>query len=95
MQRHHSLRLGLQPLLRWAGLRQVHFHSLRRFASAMILEGAHVTEVAGILGHPSPQTTLQVYLHWFESVQTSSAAMTNMGANILGGKERKQQAVGG
>jgi len=61
----------------------------------MILEGAHVTEVAGILGHPSPQTTLQVYLHWFESVQTSSAAMTNMGANILGGKERKQQAVGG
>ncbi|MCZ6624945.1 MAG: tyrosine-type recombinase/integrase, partial [Deltaproteobacteria bacterium] len=94
MRRHHSLRVGLHPLLRRAGLRQVHFHSLRHsFASAMILAGSPITEVAGVLGHSSPQTTLSIYSHWFQSVQTSS--VSKLAANILEGEEEKRQVSGG
>ena len=94
MQRHHSLRVGLHPLLRRAGLRQVHFHSLRHsFASAMILAGSPITEVAGVLGHSSPQTTLSIYSHWFRSVQTSS--ISKLASGILGGEEKKRQIQSG
>jgi len=93
MQRHHSLRVGLYPLLRRAGLRQVHFHRLRHsFASALILSGAPITEVAAVLGHSSPQTTLQVYSHWFRSVQTKS--VSKVGDIIMGGEREKRRAAG-
>lgn len=48
-------------------------HLLRHtFASAMIFMGAPVTETARVLGHSSPKVTLDVYAHWFESMQTDA-----------------------
>jgi integrase len=55
--------------------RQVPLHSLRHtFASALIMQGAPVTEVAKILGHASPATTLKCYAHWFDGLQSDAVA---------------------
>ena len=48
-------------------------HSLRHsFASILIAAGTPITEVQGLLGHSSAQTTLKVYSHWFRTLKTSS-----------------------
>ena len=73
MHRSRALRYGLWPALRRAGLRRVHMHSLRHsFASALVMAGAPVTEVQGLLGHSSPAVTLKVYSHWFRNIETDS-----------------------
>jgi integrase len=64
---------GLLPALKKAKLPHVTIHSLRHsFASALIMQGAPVTEVASLLGHSSPTVTLNVYSHWFQRVRTTS-----------------------
>jgi len=83
IQRHHTLRCGLHPLLRRAGLRTVDMHSLRHsFASMLIMNGAPVTEVSALLGHSNATTTLDIYSHWFKDVQTG--AVNNMARNLYG-----------
>jgi integrase len=73
IRRSNALRYGLWPALRRAGLRRVNMHSLRHsFASALIMNGAPVTEVQAKLGHSSPKVTLDVYAHWFDDVETDS-----------------------
>ena len=90
IQRHHTLRCGLHPLLRRAGLRQVNMHSLRHsFASMLIMDGAHVTEVSALMGHSNPTTTLSIYSHWFKDVQTGAVA--NLARSLM---NRKLQNVG-
>ncbi len=43
----------------------MHPHLLRHtFASALLLAGRPVTEVAYLLGHATAATTLSVYAHW-------------------------------
>ena len=50
-------------------------HSLRHtFASALIMQGHPVTQVAHLLGHSSPTITLSVYSHWFTDVKTDAMA---------------------
>ena len=67
IRRSNALRCGLWAALRRAGLRRVNMHSLRHsFASALIINGASVTEVQVLLGHASPAITLRIYSHWFK-----------------------------
>jgi integrase len=83
IRRSNALRYGLWAALRRAGLRQVNMHSLRHsFASALIADGAAVTEVQALLGHASPAITLKIYSHWFKA--TDSGAVSRLGALILG-----------
>lgn len=90
IQRHHTLRCGLHPLLRRAGLRTVNMHSLRHsFASMLIMEGSPVTEVSALLGHSNPTTTLSIYSHWFKGVKTGAVA--NLARKLM---ERKLEKVG-
>ncbi len=85
IQRHHTLRCGLHPLLRRAGLRTVDMHSLRHsFASMLIMDGAPVTEVSALLGHSNPTTTLSIYSHWFKGVETGAVA--KMARSLMGKK---------
>ena len=81
--RSNILRRGLYPALRRAKLRRVDMHSLRHsFASILIASGTPVTEVQTLLGHSSPQTTLKVYAHWFQGVETTS--VENLAKALLG-----------
>jgi integrase len=89
IQRHHTLRVGLHSLLRRAKLRQVDMHSLRHsFASALINNGAPVTEVSALLGHSNPTTTMKIYAHWFKETQTGAVAKFARG--LLGKGSPKQ-----
>ena len=66
---------GLRPALRRAKLQQVNLHSLRHsFASALIMNGHPVTEIAALLGHSNPGVTLKVYSHWFRDMKTDAVA---------------------
>jgi integrase len=53
----------------------VHPHLLRHtFASALLLAGRPVTEVAYLLGHATAATTLSVYAHWVRRGAGDAAA---------------------
>ncbi len=89
IQRHHTLRCGLHPLLRRAKLRQVDMHSLRHsFASALINNRAPVTEVSALLGHSMPTTTMNIYSHWFKEEQTGAVA--KFARRLMGNKPPKK-----
>jgi integrase len=65
VQRDESGRLG----------RDVHPHLLRHtFASALLLAGRPVTEVAYLLVHATAATTLSVYAHWVRRGAGGAAA---------------------
>jgi integrase len=71
MHRSTALRYGLWQALSRAGLRgSTCTRCVIRFASALIMTGAPVTEVQSLLGHSSPAVTLKVYSHWFKNVET-------------------------
>ena len=73
--RDRLLRVCLRPALSRARLRRVTFHSLRHScASAMILEGAAITEVQHQLGHSNPSITLGIYSHWFKTAKSGATA---------------------
>jgi len=81
------LRLEFYPALRRAKLRQVTFHSLRHScASAMIANGATITEVQHQLGHASPAITLSVYSHWFKNAESGASTTDKLAATVLVGK---------
>jgi integrase len=68
------LRVAFYPALSRARLRRVTFHTLRHScASAMIAGGAPITEVQHRLGHANPAITLQVYSHFFEHTEGTTA----------------------
>jgi len=74
---------GLRPALKAAKLPQVSLHSLRHsFASALIMQGRPVTEVAALLGHSSPAITLTVYSHWFRA-ESSSTTIADLAGIVL------------
>ncbi len=84
LHRKQVLAKGLLPALGRAKLPRVDIHSLRHtFASALIMDGAPVTEVASLLGHSSPQVTLTRYSHWFKQVRTAS--VENLARAVIGG----------
>jgi integrase len=75
---------GLRPALKAAKLRRVTLHSFRHsFASALIMGGEPVTNVANLLGHSSPAVTMRIYAHWFKDVKTDGVA--NLTQRILRG----------
>jgi integrase len=74
MCRDRLLGIAFYPTLGRARLRRVTFHSLRHScASAMIANGAPITEVQHRLGHANPAITLLVYAHFFKCSEDSSA----------------------
>jgi integrase len=75
LPRDHTLRSGLHPLLRRAGLRKVDMHSLRHsFASMLIQQRTPINEVSAILGHSHKSTTLEVYTHFFDGAGTGAVS---------------------
>ncbi len=65
----HSLTSGLKRAIRGTKFdkKGFGFHALRHSAASRLLaDGVPVTAVASILGHATPQTTLQVYSHAFD-----------------------------
>jgi integrase len=64
-KRSHRARLnGTVPL---------HFHDFRHtFASLLIAQGANVVYVSRQLGHASPNITLSVYAHLFDSLEQAA-----------------------
>jgi integrase len=76
------LRVNFYPTLSRAKLRRMTFHGLRHScASAMIANGAPITEVQHRLGHASPAITLQIYSHFMP--QTESAAADWLATSVL------------
>lgn len=58
------LQRGFYPALRRAGLRKIRFHDLRHtFASLLLANGEDIVRVSRLLGHASPNITLNVYSH--------------------------------
>lgn len=54
------------PAVKKLGLRDISIHSLRHtFASLVISTKAPVTNISALLGHSSPQQTLETYAHLF------------------------------
>ena len=73
--RDRLLRTRFYPALARARLRRVTFHSLRHScASAMIADGAAITEIQNQLGHSNPSITLGIYSHWFKNAKSGAAA---------------------
>lgn len=76
-------------LLCAAGLRErdksagLHFHALRHFASALMVEH-HIplTDVAGLMGHKSYDLTLQVYAHSIVGGAKRHTAFENMAETV-------------
>jgi integrase len=89
----HSPSNVLRALKRDAGRagigEHVHPHLLRHtFASALLLAGRPVTEVAYLLGHASAATTLSVYAHWVRrGAGGAAAALTRAYQDVGGGPD--------
>ena len=61
---NNVLNRGLRPLLVKAGLpTSLRFHDLRDIAASLLLATEPVTDVADMLGHSDPGTTLRIYAH--------------------------------
>ena len=68
----------LHPVLEWAGVKRVGFHTLRHtFASLNILNGTHVKVVQEALGHSTTAETMNRYSHVLPSRQADAAERLN------------------
>lgn len=66
----------LQRLCKKHNLRFAGIHSFRHFtASLLISQGATVANTASYLGHSSPATTMNVYIHEFKDAQAASSKL--------------------
>lgn len=67
---------SLQRLCKKHNLRFAGIHSFRHFtASLLISQGATVANTASYLGHSSPATTMNVYIHEFKDAQAASSKL--------------------
>ena len=58
-------------------------HSLRHTnASLLIANGTDVAPVAGLLGHPQPSTTLDIYTHAFDKNKKAASQTLQSGSEI-------------
>ena len=72
--------------LKRAGLPPIRFHDLRHTAGSLMLsEGAHLTDVAEVLGHSSPVITARIYAHSYDEGKRRAIAGTG-GLLRRGGK---------
>lgn len=69
-----------QPATLAVGLEGLHFHTLRHvYASVLIAGGVNIALVARLMGHSTPQVTLTVYSHFFESDFSKARQALNVG----------------
>ncbi len=74
-------RRGLDKALANAKLGKLRFHDLRHtFASLLIAEGLNVVFVSRQMGHASPDITLRVYAHVWDSVEHAGKASAALDA---------------
>ena len=90
LDRRNVSRRGLERAIRRAGLDDpnrptLRFHDLRHtFASLLIAQGANVVFVARQLGHASPDITLRVYAHLFDSAEHAERVSAMLEASFAG-----------
>jgi integrase len=59
-----------QKFCKRTGIRYVNIHSWRHFAATcMVFGGTDVKTVQSVLGHSAPSTTINLYLHSFQTAQ--------------------------
>jgi integrase len=74
----------LEPLMGRAGVRRIRFHDFRHtFATLMLRSGVPVKDVAYMLGHSDPATTIRVYAHAIPATHGSHARV--LGSLLIGG----------
>jgi integrase len=77
-----NIRRMLLATLKRAGVRIVKLYSLRHyFASAMITNGALITEVSARMGHANIGITQKVYVHWLKD--RKSDAISKLTSSLL------------
>lgn len=74
------VRRRLQRILEHAGCKHVRFHDLRHtFATLSLESGMDVKTLSAMLGHVSVATTLDIYTHITDDMQTEAAAKIDRG----------------
>ena len=75
-----AARRRLQCILERAGCKHVRFHDLRHtFATLSLENGMDVKTLSAMLGHVSAATTLDIYTHVTDTMQTEAAARIDRG----------------
>lgn len=75
-----AVRQRLQLILEHAGCKRVRFHDLRHtFATTALGSGMDVKTLSAMLGHVSAATTLDIYTHVTDTMQTEAAAKIDRG----------------
>lgn len=74
------VRRRLQRILEHAGCKHIRFHDLRHtFATLSLENGMDVKTLSAMLGHVSVATTLDIYTHITDDMQTEAAAKIDRG----------------
>lgn len=74
------VRRRLQRILEHAGCKHIRFHDLRHtFATLSLENGMDVKTLSAMLGHVSVATTLDIYTHITDGMQTEAAAKIDRG----------------
>ncbi|MGV0369372.1 tyrosine-type recombinase/integrase [Corynebacterium aurimucosum] len=82
---HSRAAVKVRRVAEAVGAPNVHFHALRHyFASQLITAGVPIQDVAQVLGHSSPATTLAVYTHVIEGARerVAGAISAAIGAEL-------------
>lgn len=90
--------LAVQIARDFVGADRVHFHALRHFfASQLLTARAPVQDVAAVLGHAGPATTLGVYAHVVEGLRDRVAGLISeaVGCGIFEGSPALRVVGGG
>lgn len=75
-----AARRRLQQILERAGCKHIRFHDLRHtFATLSLENGMDVKTLSAMLGHVSAATTLDIYTHVTDEMQTETAARIDRG----------------
>ncbi|MGI6405531.1 MAG: tyrosine-type recombinase/integrase [Syntrophaceticus sp.] len=76
--RYGSLSKTLKLALKKAGVKRITIHGLRHtVASILIEEGVSLSTVAALLGHSSPATTADIYVHLLQGGDSVISVMEN------------------